>query len=108
MRGLLDLSRIESGTVAPHRSPLPARGLVAEAVESVRLPMEHAGIHVAIQIPDDLPLVSADRDQIVRVLSNLLINAMHASSRGASITVRAAARGDGVTQKGIVPSPQDS
>jgi PAS domain S-box-containing protein len=109
MRGLLDLSRIESGTAAPNRSPLSARALVNEAAESVRLQMERAGIGVAIEIPDDLPLVSADRDQIVRVLTNLLINAMHASSSGAIVTVRAARRADGlafdIVDRGIGIAP---
>jgi PAS domain S-box-containing protein len=110
MRGLLDLSRIESGAVAPHLSPLPARALVEEAAQLVHPQMEHAGIQIAIEIPRDLPPVSADRDQIVRVLSNLLINAMHASARGTTITVRAAAHADGVAidviDRGIGIAPE--
>src|SRR5262245_251617 len=96
MRGLLDLSRIESGSVAPNRSPLSADRLVREAVDSVRLQIERQGMVVVIEAPHDLPLVSADHDQIVRVLTNLLVNAMHASSKGSTITVRAAMRADSV------------
>src|SRR5262245_816456 len=110
MRGLLDLSRIESGSTATNRSPQSARALVGEAVDSVRLQMERQGISVAVEAPNDLPLVSADRDQIVRVLTNLLVNAMNASSNGGTITVRASPRTDGIAfeviARGVGIEPQ--
>jgi NtrC-family two-component system sensor histidine kinase KinB len=110
MHGLLDLSRIESGAAAPNRSALSAGGLIREAVNSVRLQMDRQGVAVVVDAPDDLPQVAADRDQIVRVLTNLLINAMHASSKGSTITVRAALRADGmafdVIDKGVGIEPE--
>jgi signal transduction histidine kinase len=75
---------------------LSAAALTREAAESVRLQLEQHDITLAIDVPDDLPPASADHDQIVRVLSNLLVNAMHASSKGAIIRVTGVSRPDGV------------
>jgi NtrC-family two-component system sensor histidine kinase KinB len=96
IRELLDLSRIETGAVTPNRLALSAAALTREAAESVRLQLEQHDITLAIDVPDDLPPASADHDQIVRVLSNLLVNAMHASSKGAIIRVTGVSRPDGV------------
>jgi len=110
MRGLLDLSRIESGALALHRAAVPAGALLREAVESVRLQMDSQNIGVVVEAAGDLPPVLADRDQIVRVLTNLLINAVHASSPGAGITVRATAHPDGmafeIADRGVGIAPE--
>jgi len=110
MRGLLDLSHIESGALALHRAAVPAGALLREAVESVRLQMESQNIGVVVEAAGDLPPVLADRDQIVRVLTNLLINAVHASSPGAGITVRAKAHPDGmafeIADRGVGIAPE--
>jgi NtrC-family two-component system sensor histidine kinase KinB len=87
MRELLDLSKIESGAAQPERSPLSATLLAREAVESVRLQIESKGVRLVADIPDDLPLVTANHDQFIRVLANLLVNALHATAAGGSITV---------------------
>jgi PAS domain S-box-containing protein len=110
IRELLDLSRIETGAVTPNRSPLSAVALTREAAESVRLQLERQGIELAIDVSEDLPLVSADRDQIIRVLSNLLVNAMRASANGATIQVTASLLTDGValavTDSGVGIAPE--
>jgi len=94
MRELLDLSKIESGAALPARSPLSAAALAREAAASVRVQVERKGIRLVAEVPDDLPPVIADHDQIIRVLSNLLINAMHATSNGGTIAITVARQTD--------------
>ena len=88
MRELLDLSKIESGDTAPVRAPVPASTLAHDAAESVRVQADARGVHLNIDTPPDLPEVFADRQQIQRVIINLLTNAIRATAAGGTITVR--------------------
>ena len=82
---LLDVARIETGTLPV--SPEPAE--VAVLVDRARSTFTSAGgrNNLAIDIPPDLPLVMADRRRIVQVVGNLLSNAAKHSSESSVITV---------------------
>lgn len=60
----------------PQRSRVPLCPLVAEVNESLGLE-ELNGVHIAVSVPQELDLF-ADRDQIFRVLSNLIRNSVQA------------------------------
>ncbi len=96
MRQLLDLSKIESGASAPARQPVRPSTLVHEAIDSLHLQVEAKGLRLDVDVPPDLPEVLADRDQIERVIVNLMTNATRATPSGGTITVVAALRGDAV------------
>src|SRR5262245_20967545 len=93
MRELLDLSKIESGAVTPVLAPIRPSALINGAIEPLRLQVESRGIRLQVDAPLDLPAVSVDRSQIERVITNLVTNAMRATSAGGAITVTAAQRG---------------
>lgn len=93
MRQLLDLSKIESGAAAPLREPLRPSVLVREATDSLRLQLESKGLRLDVDAPPDLPPVFADRDQVERVIVNLVTNASRATHAGGSISVAASSRG---------------
>jgi NtrC-family two-component system sensor histidine kinase KinB len=96
MRQLLDLSKIEAGTTASTRSVARPSSLVREGIESLALQLESKGVRLVIDAPPDLPSVLVDRDQIERVIVNLVTNAVRATPAGGTITVAAARRGDDV------------
>jgi len=96
MRQLLDLSKIESGATAPVRAPIRPSVLVHEAVDSLALQAESKGLHVVVDAPPDVPEVAADRDQVERVIVNLVTNATRATPAGGTITVATARRGGDV------------
>ena len=96
MRQLLDLSKIESGAAAPMREPVRPSVLVREATDSLRLQIESKGLRLDVDAPPDLPAVSADRDQVERVIVNLVNNASRATPAGGSISVAASSRGTDV------------
>jgi len=93
MRQLLDLSKIESGAVTPVRVAVQPSVLVREAADAVRVQAGRKGIDLVLDAPPDLPAVSADRDQIERVIGNLVTNALRATPAGGTITIAAARRG---------------
>ena len=88
---LLDVARIETGTLPV--SPEPAE--VAVLVDRARNAFRSAGgrNNLAIDVEPGLPLVMADRRRIVQVLDNLLTNAIRHSSEASVISV-SAERGD--------------
>ena len=89
---LLDVARIETGTLPV--SPEPAD--VAVLVDRARSGFANAGgkSALAIDVDPDLPLVMADRRRIVQVLGNLLSNAARHSPE--SSVIRVSAVQDGV------------
>jgi PAS domain S-box-containing protein len=93
MHQLLDLSKIESGDAAtPTRALERPSALVREAAESLRLQIEGKGLAFEVDAPPDLPPVLVDRDQIERVIVNLISNAARATPAGGTITILAARR----------------
>jgi two-component system, OmpR family, sensor histidine kinase KdpD len=102
---LLDLSRIESGAVAPQADWCDLHDVIASAAAHV------SGDHpIEFQLPAEMPLVRADAAQLERVFSNLIENAVKFSppgspvriSGGASsgrVAVRVADRGSGIPRR---------
>ena len=88
--GLLDVARIETGTLPVSPEPSDAAGLVDEAKSAFLSGGE--GSNLRIDLPPDLPPVMADRRRIVQVLGNLLSNAAR-HSQGSPIRVTAVQEG---------------
>ncbi len=91
MRGLiwdlLELARIEAGTLLLSPEPTDLAFLVGQAQASF---LEGgAGSPVEVDIHPDLPQVSADRQRALQVLDRLLSNAASHSPEGSVITVSA-------------------
>ena len=85
---LLDMARLESGTLRLRQEPHAVLELVDAAMASVGSALgSHA---VAIHVPDELSLVEVDLVLIAQVLANLLSNAAQHSPDGSKITVAAA------------------
>ena len=89
---LLDAGRIETGTLSVAPEPSEVASLVDRARNtSLSAGGKHA---VRIDLPPDLPRVTADRRRIIQVLNNLLSNASRHSPDAS--TIRVAAAQDGV------------
>ena len=109
MRDLLDLSRIEAGESKPIFESLRTKDLIRDATKELRPQVESKGLEFTVETPVDLPSVKADRSQVERVLSNLVVNAMRytkhgeikisAQPRGNSVAVSVADTGSGIPQE---------
>ena len=84
---LLDVARIETGTLPVSPEPVDAAVLVDEARS--RFQSGGGRSNLVIDLPPDLPRVMADRRRIVQALSNLLSNAAHHSNELSPIRVAA-------------------
>ncbi len=108
---LLDLSKIQAGAVDPRADWVDLRDVVAGAAAQVRAA---DGDHpVAIDLPDDLPLVQADASQLERVFSNLIENAVRFSPPGVPVRISGGSSGGRVTVRVIdrgrgIPAAQRS
>ena len=91
---LLDVARIETGTLPISLEPVD----VATLVERARAVFLAGGgrDNLAIDIAPELPLVMADRRRIVQVIGNLLTNAARRSPESSAIKVSAAPEGGSV------------
>jgi len=87
---LLDLSRIESGTHHLDRVRLHLFDLAEEVVEQLRPIAAAKPMTLEIVCPDPTLQVSADRDKLIQVITNLVDNAIKFTPKGGKITVAVA------------------
>jgi two-component system sensor histidine kinase KdpD len=93
VENLLDLSRIEGGTIAVSPEAWELSGLVEPVIR--RLAPELAPARVDLELPDDLPPVLVDPVLFDQALANVLENAAH-HAPGATVTVRARREDDAI------------
>src|SRR5215467_3131543 len=76
--------------------PIEIRDLISEVLKTGPLNHEVHGIHVKIDVPEDLPRVRAHDQLLQRALSNLIKNAIEAMPRGGDLILRAYAHNSSV------------
>ena len=92
---LLDVGRIDSGTLSVYPEPTDVADLVDRARNTF---LSGGGRHsVLIDLPPDLPRALADRRRIVQVLNNLVSNASRHAPESSPIRVTAMREGVHVT-----------
>jgi signal transduction histidine kinase len=100
---LLDMSRIESGTLRIDPGPIDPSELLTGCAK--RLAVREPDRQVEVDIPDDLPRILADERRIVQVVDNLLTNAARYTPPDTRILLRARSCGQLVTVKVVDQGP---
>jgi signal transduction histidine kinase len=90
---LLDVKRLEAGTLAVDLKPLDLCGVMADVMEVFAPIADDRGISLDWSCPPGIPAVRGDHKRLVQVLSNLLSNALKFTDAGA-VTVSARAAQD--------------
>jgi two-component system sensor histidine kinase KdpD len=86
---LLDLSRLEAGVATPQKEWYAFQDALAAVLDRLDLSGQMRSRTITLEIPDDLPLVPMDHNQIEQVLTNLVENALKYSPSEAPIEIRA-------------------
>lgn len=84
---MLDVARMQDGTMRINRSQFDLRDLVSMQVEEARRLLAGPQNELDVRLPADPVLVDADRRRIGTILSNLLGNAIKYSPEGGLIRV---------------------
>jgi two-component system phosphate regulon sensor histidine kinase PhoR len=87
---LLSLSRIELDKYVRPQAPLDLPPLLADVGKTLAMRLEADGRRLLLDVPDGLPQVVGDRDQILQVLHNLVSNALKYGHSGTPIRLSAA------------------
>ena len=98
LSNLLDLSRLQTGVLAPVRRPVSLEEVVYRAL--IGLPTSRLGVDVA----DDLPLIDTDPGLLERVVANLISNAVNHSPADVRVRVIAGEVPGGMLQLRVVDS----
>jgi signal transduction histidine kinase/ActR/RegA family two-component response regulator len=86
---LLDVTRLESGLVALHRSSVPLASVFDRAIRQMEPIADEREIELRLDVPTLLPTLLADGERLTQVLVNLLDNAVKFTPPGGQVTLRA-------------------
>lgn len=86
---LLDLSRLEAGVAEPQKDWHFIDEIVATVLDRLDLAGQGRDHHLQVDIPDTIPLVPMDHEQIEQVLTNLIENALKYSPAGSVVRIQA-------------------
>ncbi|HZX25999.1 MAG TPA: ATP-binding protein, partial [Telluria sp.] len=109
---ILDVAKIEAGTMKVTCESVPCHLLVQETVDTVRQLAAQKNLELRLELPPEPVVISTDRRAFTQILLNLLANAIKFTERG-GVTVRLAATGPMLevavadTGAGIRPEDQD-
>ena len=113
IQDLLDVAQIEAGRLSVWQKPVETTEMLEEAVVSARSRADEEAVRLCGEIDPELPRVEADRDRILQVMSNLIVNALKFTPDGGEVTVSASGAEGGVlvavkdTGPGIEPEMRE-
>src|SRR5258706_6792278 len=100
---LLDLARVEAGTVSFHITAVDLAAQLQQELDIVRPRAAAAGLEFVADVPAGLPPVMADPERLHQVLDNLLDNAVKYAPSGSTVT--AVARATGGSIETVISNP---
>jgi signal transduction histidine kinase len=103
---LLDLARVEAGTMSLHITAVDLRAQLEQESEIIRKRADKRRLSITLAVPDDIPPVAADPERLHQVFENLLDNAVKYAPEGS--TVIALARLSGGSVETVLANPTGS
>jgi GAF domain-containing protein/two-component sensor histidine kinase len=85
---ILDISRLDGGKIKLTFSEVAIDVIIKDVVQSLRLEAENKGMTIDVDIPGDLPTISADQKRLTQVVFNLFSNAVKYTFPGGTVMVR--------------------
>ncbi len=93
---ILDVAKIESGTMPMDISETDLKELADEVIETISSQTKKEGVEIEVVAKNKIKKVNADKNLISRVLTNLISNALKFTSEGGKISVEMESREDRV------------
>lgn len=90
IKTLLDLSKLESGTMSLRKSHMQLGDVVHDVVATLAPQARKKGVDLTVEVEDALPELWADADRLRQVLLNLSENAIKFTPSGGAVRVSAA------------------
>ena len=100
---LLDLARVEAGSISIHITAVDLRGQLEQELEIVRSRADARQLKLELDVPADIPPVAADPERLHQIVDNLMDNAVKYAPSGSTIT--ATARLVGGSIEAVVSNP---
>jgi signal transduction histidine kinase len=80
---VLDLSKIESGSIEVFLAPISPRKIITDTVENLRSLASQKSLNLVVEIGDDVPeVVLGDTNKLQQIVVNLVSNAIKFTSEG--------------------------
>jgi two-component system OmpR family sensor kinase len=86
---LLDLSRLDSGSVELHTEPVDLAELTRSVAGEFHPRLAEHGTQLFLDVPDEGPSASCDRERVAQIMRILLDNALRHTPEGTDVTVSA-------------------
>jgi PAS domain S-box-containing protein len=86
---LLDISKIEAGRLDLRPAPMEVSAQIRSVLAALRPQIENKRQRLVLDLPETLPLVFADQNRFIQVLTNLVSNAHKYTGENGTITVGA-------------------
>jgi two-component system OmpR family sensor kinase len=86
---LLDLSRLDSGSVELHTEPVDLAELTRSVAGEFRPRLTEHGTELVLDVPDEGPNAACDRERVAQIMRILLDNALRHTPEGTGVTVSA-------------------
>jgi PAS domain S-box-containing protein len=89
IEALLEVSRIESGTVKFSREPMDITAVIEQVLSAVRQLADTKGIQLKVDIADNLGVLQGDEGKIQSMVMNLVGNAIKFTPENGRVTISA-------------------
>jgi len=87
IKSLLDLSKLESGTMSLRRAPVDCGHLVEQVVKTLTPAALKRGVKLVAEVEVGVPALQGDADRLRQVLNNLTENALKFTAEGGMVVV---------------------
>jgi PAS domain S-box-containing protein len=89
IQDLLDVTRLEGGTLPVQKTAVPLPQLLRDAATMLQPHAEDKSVALQLELEEALPVVEVDPGRVIQVIANLVENAIRFSAAGTTIRLRA-------------------
>jgi len=104
MRGLLNFAK----PLEPHPVLVEVNALLDEVVQTLRPRFAETTVEPSLQLGSNIPKVPLDANQVEQIFMGLITNALEATPKGGTVTIRTRAERDNGSSPKVVVSVEDS